>query len=186
MCIAILTKAGASVPRELLGMYFDGNRDGAGFAYINAEDKVEIDKGYFSRESFLDKYEKLLADGRNAKPMLLHARIATTGKVGRDNCHPFNIKDGALIHNGTFWYGGRDAEFSDTRAFAATLHNVLTYDDINVNLKRIQLAVGGTNKVAMLFNEGKYLILNEDMGTWHDNVWYSNSYSLRSYNSRKT
>lgn len=191
MCIAVLTTEDKVVPTDILTRCFNGNKDGAGFAYIDPhEQKVVIDKGYFKLDDFLNKYDDLLGKGANKKPMLIHARIATMGKVGRDNCHPFRIRNGALIHNGTLWYGGgRNLEKSDTREFAEQAHNILTYEDLSVNIKRVSQAIGSYNKVAMLYEDGKYIILNEEQGTWQDGVWYSNDYQLRrptNYNIRNS
>lgn len=185
MCVAILTLPTKVVPADTLGRYFDGNRDGAGFAYIDPLNNagVVIDKGYFKKEDFLDKYADLVRRKVNEKfPVLIHARIATMGKKNRDNCHPFRIRGGALIHNGVLWSGSINAEMSDTREFAHKAHNILTYDDLSVNIERMSKAVGSYNKLAMLFDDGRHIIINEEQGTWQDGVWYSNSYHLRRSN----
>lgn len=182
MCIAMLTLPGAVVPKDRLVRYFGRNRDGGGFAYIHPRTgEVEIEKGFFRVGEFIEAYDKMIERGVHQNhPMLIHARIATMGKVNRDNCHPFRIRNGALIHNGSLFsdYSGRESERSDTRIFAAQLHNILTYEEVKQNIKRVSDAVGSYNKVAMLYDGGDYLILNEDKGTWHERVWYSNAYDI--------
>lgn len=182
MCIAILTLPGAVVPKDRLVRYFNANRDGGGFAYVHPRSgTVEIEKGFFEVGSFIAAYDKMIERGVHEKnPMLIHARIATMGRVNRDNCHPFRIKGGALIHNGSLFsdWSGRQAERSDTRIFATQAHNILTYEDIKQNMKRIEQAVGSYNKLAMIYENGDYLIVNEDRGTWRDRAWFSNAYHI--------
>lgn len=105
--------------------------------------------------------------------MLIHFRIATEGKVNKANCHPFRIKGGALIHNGSLWStpGGLSAEFSDTRAFASRMHNELRYDVVKASIQELSDAIGW-NKLAMLYENGEYVRI----GKWYEDkgIWYSN------------
>lgn len=177
MCIAILAPKGQVVPTETLVRCFNGNRDGGGFAFMK-KGKVKIDKGYMTLPNFINRYRQLIdANVHNQGPMLIHCRIATIGKVGPDNCHPFKLKEGALIHNGSLWWdyhSDRTSEKSDTRIFSERLHNVLTYEDIVIDPKPLEKLIAG-DKMAMLFNGGNYVILGEDRGVWHEGVWYSHS-----------
>jgi hypothetical protein len=177
MCIAILAKAGVKLPDQVLRSSFYTNQHGSGLAFVRSG-KVEIKKGFFDSENWIKAYHNAFEDVGATSPIILHARIASLGKINRDNCHPFPIKNGALIHNGVLWsstFGnGRQAEKSDTREFAERLHNVLTYDDITEDKTTIEKAIG-YNKMVLLFNTGKYVILNEHNGHWDVNgdVWYS-------------
>src|SRR4249919_3576665 len=117
MCIAILVPQGNTVPPETLVRAFNSNRDGAGFAYLK-KGEVIIDKGYMNLPDFLNKYKQLKdSKVQDNGPMLIHCRIATMGKVCPENCHPFRLRDGAMIHNGSLWWdndGDRSASKSDT------------------------------------------------------------------------
>ena len=177
MCIAILAPKGQTVPNEVLVRAFNGNRDGAGFAYIK-KGEIVVDKGYMELPVFCNKYKQLIASKvHEDSPMLIHCRIATIGKVCAENCHPFRIREGAMIHNGSLWwdsYSSRASAKSDTRLFAERLHNALKYDDMIVDKAGLEKAIG-FDKMAFLFKTGKYIILNEDRGTWHGGVWYSHA-----------
>lgn len=185
MCIAIVTTTGAWVDEPALRSCAYINGDGGGYAYIDMNDgEVKIKKGFFKVEDFIDSYKRTLDEGHGEyNAMLLHFRVATMGAKNTDNCHPFPIKDGALIHNGHLFSSndptGKDR--SDTRIFTEELFPNFTYERVRDNKD----ALGGllrSNKVAMLFKDGNYIILNERYGHWNKDVWYSNhsyTYSVR-------
>lgn len=184
MCIAIVATAGAVVPQVNLEGSFAANGDGAGYAYVDKHtNEVVIKKGFFDIDNFMRSYKQTLDEGHgDHAAMLLHFRIATMGRVNSDNCHPFKIKGGALIHNGSLFYGrdpsGKDR--SDTRIFAETLSDAFTYERVRNHREELTDIIS-FNKVAMLFDGGNYIILNEENGSWKDDVWYSNnSYLWRS------
>lgn len=177
MCIAIVTKPGASVSEDRLSNCFDNNGDGAGLAYIHKDEKkVRIEKGFFNKEGFIRRYNALLREGHMLdNAALLHFRIHTMGSVKTDNCHPFKIKNGAMIHNGSFFYASPyiAKDKSDTRIIADMLGEQITYDRV-ARQKEVINDIIGYNRVAMLFDSGQYIILNEEEGVWDDKVWYSN------------
>lgn len=179
MCMLIVSKPGAVVPRDYLEHSLSWNRDGSGFAYISPlTDKVVIDKNYTSKRAFLDKYDELISKKANDKAMIIHMRLATVGK--RDvanmamNCHPFAIKGGAMAHNGTFFGRGSDYNGkSDSAVFADELKDVLTLENMERNWPAIDKAIG-YSRVAFLYDGGRYLIASEEAGNWEGDVWYSN------------
>lgn len=178
MCIAIVATPGAYVDEPRLRACAAANRDGGGYAYVDKDSrKVIIKKGFMKVEDFIESYKQTLDEGHGEEnAMLLHFRIATMGAVNRDNCHPFAINEGALIHNGSLFWGddpsGKDR--SDTRIFAEELFPSFTYDRVRDNKKMLEQLVS-YNKIAMLFDSGNYVILNESGGMWDEDVWYSNS-----------
>src|SRR6185295_7173865 len=97
MCIAIYKPEGLVSPEKNLAESFRCNKDGAGFALWDGK-KVTISKGFFTYQQFLDAW-KAVSQAENTKA-LVHFRVATHGTIDTDNCHPFQLKDGALIHNG--------------------------------------------------------------------------------------
>lgn len=144
-------------------------------AYLSGETDrhVVINKGHMTSSSFKEEYHKLLATGAHERgPMLLHFRIATAGQVSGPNTHPFKVKGGAVIHNGYLWNGGRNDVMSDTRKWAAMLHNRLTADVVAKNKFDLNLAAG-SNRLAFLYDGGEYVIINEDDGVWDEGVWFS-------------
>jgi glutamine phosphoribosylpyrophosphate amidotransferase len=177
MCVAILTKAGCRISEDALKRAFHNNGDGGGFAYIK-DGKVEIAKGYMTEKAAQDKYAALIDEGFNVNPMLIHFRIATTGIVGRDNCHPFAVDrgqgKGAVIHNGTFYSGKYQAEKSDTRVLVERQRNNLTYEVVKAAVEDLGREIGSHNKMVFLYDNAEYVIVNESQGSWYDGVWISN------------
>jgi predicted glutamine amidotransferase len=180
VCIAILTEKGKSVSSASLYKGWSVNRDGAGFAYLDADGKVQIDSGYMSYNEFEKAYRGAVEKYGNNGPMLVHMRIRSAGGFGQKNCHPFRIKGGAMIHNGTLFTPESDHDTrkpdrkSDTRIFAETFHNILDYESVKLGEKDILKAVGTYNKLVFLYDTGKYHIMNEKSGYWDDGIWYSN------------
>lgn len=174
MCLAIAQRAGAVVPRAHLLAGADSNRNGAGLAFIK-DGKVKIDKGYFDANAFADRYTELRLEYPNS-PFLIHFRTATSGKLGKDNCHPFATKFGAFIHNGMFSWGG-DGDKSDTAVMADLLFNTPARA-VPLLAEKLKKAVG-SNKIAYMTHAGGLFFTNESAGHWKDNVWYSNSCYVR-------
>ncbi len=173
MCIAILKLPNGTVTSEQLARGFSRNRDGGGFAYVK-DGKVIVNKGHMQLKDFIAAYEAALESAPDSK-FLIHFRIATAGKITADNTHPFKLRGGALIHNGSFFWNGYEAEKSDTRIVAEKLdETLLTKSDWFLSKSNLEQAVS-YNKVVVLFDDGDHLILNEKGGDWIDNVWYSNS-----------
>lgn len=174
MCIAALQTKGHTIAEPNLRKMFSSNPDGAGIAYIK-EGKVVIDKGHMLVDDFVSAYNKIKEGGFfDTDAALVHCRIATMGEIGLDNSHPFMVRDGAMIHNGMLFGGGRDEKKSDTRIFCERLYIDLTFQQVTANKKALGKELAG-NKLAFLYNDGKYAIVNEDAGMWDNGVWYSNS-----------
>lgn len=180
MCIAILAKPGRRVPEHALWEGWKGNKDGGGFAYVDPETKkVVIERGFMTYNEFLKAYSAAIEKYKDS-PFLIHMRIKTSGLISPANTHPFPIKGGAMIHNGSFftpggkYTGPADDLKSDTRVFAETLFNILNYDDVVAAEDGIMRAVGGYNKMVFLYDDGRYHICGENMGYWDEDIWYSN------------
>lgn len=190
MCIAIVTKPGAVVSDANIRAAASSNRDGGGMAFIR-DGKVVIEKGFMKVDDFLAKYKEVQEEGLHLdNPMLIHFRIATTGEVGPANCHPFKVGvadgDAALVHNGSFYSGRNSAEKSDTRVVAERVGHKFLYEPTLFAKQAIGKQLGNYNKVALLYNTGDYIIINEDQGSWNDDktIWYSNSwFAGRAYSS---
>lgn len=179
MCIAIVKPAGVTIPEEVLRQCWIHNPDGAGFAHIHKK-KVKIEKGFTALSEFIAAYNKT-AEKYKSSNFLIHFRIKTHGAKDADNTHPFAIEGGALIHNGTItgttasWNGGK----SDTCLFAEKISGKVTKDILKANITDWNSAVD-YNKIAFLFDDGDYVILNEQSGNWTDGAWFSN-HSYKEY-----
>lgn len=187
MCVAILAPKGKVIGNRQLAAGWYSNSDGGGMAYIDNDGKVRISKGFMEYNPFQKEYERIVKEYGNNGPMLVHMRIRSAGSKNKENTHPFPIKNGALIHNGTMFTPKFDQNTkdmkSDTRIFAETLFNILTKEDVDDAMKDLSDAVGW-NKIALLWDGGEYSIINERSGQWNDGIWYSNgSCKVTEYNS---
>ena len=104
MCVAILCKTGKILDNERLYRGWTNNSDGGGIAYLDDNKKVCIESGFLQYGEFQKAYARLADRYSKNGPMLIHMRIRSTGSKGKDNCHPFKIKNGAMIHNGTLFF----------------------------------------------------------------------------------
>lgn len=185
MCVAIVLPEKTVLPRDVFFSCDKGNPDGAGFAFINEEGKVDFCKSVVVDDEFYKLYEKIAKESTG--PMLLHFRIGTQGTISDENCHPFRIKDGALIHNGILWteYSAKE---SDTNQFCSELQDVLTYEFVSSEAEFLGKTIGPYNKVAMLYDGGNLVVLNPD--GWYtsdypgcDSILFSNLHSIPKRNA---
>lgn len=176
MCIAIVATAGHKVPEYAIKNSFDNNPDGGGCAFIS-DGAVRIEKGWMDVDTAVRRYNELYEQYGKDNAMLVHFRIATAGRVCQSNCHPFRIKDGAMIHNGTMFYTGHNAPKSDTRIFAERLFNILDYDSVvNAIDKHDFEYVIGYDRLGFLYNDGRWVTAGdwvEDNGVMYSNRSYA-------------
>ena len=177
MCLAIVKNAGIDICLQYLRNGFNSNSHGAGIGYAE-NGKIVIKKGFFKFDDFYTEYEKV-----KEKQLLIHFRQATSGEKNEFNCHPWEVetKDGhwAVIHNGVIGIQS-SKEMSDTGHFVNyVLKPILERDSdfcwTMAGKFLIELAIGSYNKICILDNKGKIIILNEENGEWVDGVWYSNT-----------
>jgi predicted glutamine amidotransferase len=173
MCLAIVKPAKATIPEAHLHAGWLANSNGAGFAYVD-KGEVVIKNKFMKYKEFLEAYSEA-AQSHKKSTFLVHFRITSQGDSSADNTHPFPIRDGALIHNGTIY--GTGASYnkgpSDTNLFARRYFNVLTYEFVSKHRKDLEELLD-YNKIAILYKDNTYQILNMGKGEWKDDVWYSN------------
>jgi hypothetical protein len=181
MCLAIYKPAGVSIPKEHLEQGFENNSDGAGLCFPYNR-RVEILKGFFAFESFYKTYLDV-----QAYPLLVHFRLRTSGNKDEVNCHPWRIDDKhAMIHNGVLDHPST-ATRSDTGCFTEDILKPLWAQNrqwwrTRASRRVMEMAIGRTNKIAVLDHKGHCVIWGEAEGEWKDGVWYSNSsYDYRGY-----
>ncbi len=89
MCIAISKPRGVEPPtKKTLQICFENNDDGCGFMFSKGG-VVRVHKGFMTFKDFWQTYK-----GYNlgkADSIVYHFRIATTGAVTPENCHPFPL-----------------------------------------------------------------------------------------------
>jgi len=177
LCLAIYKPPGKDVAEANLKGGWQANPHGAGFAYVR-NGKVEIEKEFMKLQDFLTAYEAAVKKNKKS-PFLIHFRITSMGHSGPGNTHPFQIQNGALIHNGTIYGTGATHGVgpSDTAKFAERYSTKLTFQSVEENKKELESALS-PNKVAILFNDGSHQIINEATGYTIDGIWYSNNHFL--------
>lgn len=194
MCLALYKPAKAKLNQDEMRTAFSANPDGAGFAYYDPSLKrVVIQRGYFT---FNDLWADLAPIMEDNCPLILHYRWATHGDINVENCHPFQLTDGALIHNGiisgmgTSTYKSASKYYtppvgktcadmecsddrSDTREFVEDYLADMGVSELRAAKKLIEHTIG-YSKLVTIHNDGSVIIFNEDSGHWRNGVWYSN------------
>ena len=181
MCIAILKPIGAAISDVALENSFHSNPQGAGYAFVGKKGRMVINKGFFDIKAFIEAYRKDELRYGDSSPALIHFRIATGSNVNEENCHPFQFKHGAFIHNG--WFFSSTKEKSDTNLLVESVGEWLTKDKVLVHKEELAKHFGH-NKVILLYRDKSTVILNEDAGVWDNGVWYSNTSFRRGVVSR--
>ena len=183
MCLIIYSPSG-HIPRKHLQRGLKANANGWGFMVAH-RGQLHIERGMESRSFW--------AAWRN-KPsgsVVFHSRIGTHGGIDLDNCHPFRLDakhgDVAMAHNGMIHALPKHSTMSDTRILVRMLdllpHGFME-DGGTLNLVA---AFIGHSKLVFLTGGGEVTMVNEHLGHWHDNRWYSNhSYQPPVLESLKT
>lgn len=172
MCVIAVKKAGITWPgKRYLRNCYTNNPDGAGIAWV--DDKgLHVKKGYFN-------WGLLYADLRALEryPVLLHCRMATHGSVSKENCHPFRLKNGAVLaHNGVIKITPLEENMTDSETFGKTFVEKFSLRALEQpHIKELlESYIGYSNKIALLKPDGNFILLNEDQGCEFGGVWFSN------------
>ena len=192
MCIIVAKPIDVAMPDvETLEECFLSNPDGAGFMYADGK-SVRIRKGFMTFDDFVDALNEEIPDGEcTGTAIVMHFRIATSGKVKPACCHPFPISDErallqateyegryGIAHNGVI--SGRKTYdgWSDTMDFVAEVVTPLMKmnprfmdDDMALDL----LEGACMSKLAILNNAGDIATVGrfyEDHGVLYSNESY--------------
>lgn len=186
MCIIAYAPKGVKLEERTIKTMFSCNPDGAGIMWKPLHGgNVEISKGFMTVDDLLKAWAEIPVDCEKA----IHCRIATSGKISTECCHPFPVRPKtsmmkkakdkcymALMHNGVIHQctptKGMKAEYSDSMLFAAKylypLQKMIDKDCVKDLLES--------------FSSSRLLIMRADaetimLGNWiEDNgVYYSNS-----------
>ena len=180
MCIAILKPAEKILTKRVLKTCFHNNPDGAGFAIASKRARsVIIKKGFFSFRKFWHSFREYQKRG---EAMLIHFRVATSGKIDGENCHPWRVdKDHALIHNGNLEskLELKHEHVSDTGLFVECILQPILVQSPDMWQDSafkwmLEESMGTNNKVVIINSQGEYFIFNEKQGDWEDGCWFSN------------
>lgn len=186
MCVLIAQREGANaLTRTQLENGWSRNPDGGGFAYIDPDSGEIVVEKAMVKDEFIDDYIEAFDKYGEYSPFIVHMRIATSGGVSLETAHPFHVArtDGEMVvaHNGIIdlmtAYTG--AGVSDTIAFAEWILDELPQGWLdNAAVSELVEEYIDYSKLAFLTTEPEakeYLyILNEDLGEWQGNTWFSN------------
>jgi predicted glutamine amidotransferase len=175
MCIAICKPKNITLPQDHAEESYCSNGDGAGFAVARGG-RIILQKGFFSLKAFTKAFEPFRNDAA-----LVHFRIATSGGINKEMCHPFLLCNGkyALIHNGVLSIAHDKQKESDTSRFCSSVLTPLL--DAGVSLHSpalrylVEEAIGSYNKIAVMDSAGNTVIFNEKSGNEVGGIWYSNT-----------
>ncbi|MFP4047977.1 MAG: gamma-glutamylcyclotransferase [Bacteroidales bacterium] len=166
MCIIIVKPYGQKIKEEVLTQSYEENNDGFGFhAYKDGERKVYRTNEYKDFKPVLDKYNN------EDTFLVVHYRLTSAGNNHKKNVHPFPIRnDWWLFHNGHFMYADYHKHKSDTNIITDALKKI----DIDKNITGLtELMLNLTDSRLVFVKNDEYHIVNEDMGVWINNIWYS-------------
>jgi len=161
MCIIVVKPAKAIITRKTLKTCYDSNSDGAGMMFATGG-KLFVDKGYFSFRRFYKQFrehERAYPDSN----FVLHFRIATSGGIRPDTCHPFYVhKNLAFAHNGILSRLGTKDK-SDTMVFNETILQLLPPNFLDMDKAKNAIEdyiTTSLSKVVFMDNAGKLTIMN--------------------------
>lgn len=177
MCQIIYKPAGKKFNWEYMNKAQKHNKDGYGVMWY--EDGVAKSYTTMSFKTF-----KKVLSAIEGMTCVAHLRYSTVGKTTIDNCHPFEIPTGYMMHNGTIFslkgsYASAEAA-SDSYKLSELLMNC-DYEKVSDLKPLIQHIIGSSiNRLVFLEDSGEVTIFNENLGVWDNGVWYSNDYHLKS------
>lgn len=200
MCLITVCPKGTNKNMEAIESFIDrgmsSNNQGSGFAYKrNGQNEIVLSKGYFDRNDL--KKALIEANLNENDELIIHHRIATSGKDRLLNTHPFIIDfdfeeitkvykvtdKPVMAHNGVFaGYGEKiDDNFNDTVHWIHVwlsnpqILNLLKNNPEDFVKRYDKVASISYNKLAFLFPDRDLLTIGafiEDNGYLHSNGGY--------------
>lgn len=186
MCLLTFSPEGVHPDAERLWNASINNPHGFGFA-VRTPSGIVRSRG-MDFERVYDNYVATLK--RHHGESMFHLRWATHGTVNKANCHPFYVgadRDTMLGHNGIIpiEIPQGDAR-SDTRYFSEVLMpksgGVAMMDNAEY-VSKLEKVIGASKLVILTNNadaQRPFYIVNEQMGHWDSDSWWSN-YSYEKY-----
>tara|TARA_R110000868_G_scaffold27726_1_gene104884 strand:- start:54 stop:911 length:858 start_codon:yes stop_codon:yes gene_type:complete len=170
MCIAILNTK-SRLPKETLKNSWNNNDQGGGLLW-NENNQLQTFKTYKFKE-FLKKYNTIRNNPQVGK-IVLHFRIATSGHEKFTNLHPFKVNQNlSFVHNGILAGLGNN-QHSDTYQFNEMLKQLPSNFLESEFMQKLLSKYICTSKLIFLDNLDNHTIINENLGSWIGDTWYSN------------
>lgn len=184
MCI-IVTGTSANLRRVLtntIGLMesiYGYNSDGLGIMFPSDDGAPVALKTLPGSEKLATEWllRNLPEDGRE---VALHARFTTHGKTDLDNCHPYTLDGGFLMHNGVLSTGNKpDETKSDTWHYCRWFLDGYADAVFSSDSGRTLLGhhIGSSNRFVYLGKDGKVHIVNKHTGVEYEGLWFSNTYA---------
>lgn len=177
----------APIPTDWILNASFANSDGFGIIGKDEKNKIYVDKDLTMNncENLIRAYEE-----QNLE-FACHFRLATHGKIDKDNTHPFPIRNGKafLMHNGVFSIPIINKDLSDTRHFCNKIDAekvALTYKRLNNYFFRTHKQLVGSSKIVILGKDVPTMIFNKELGVMKEGIWLSNEYSIQHYYATTT
>ncbi len=173
MCVAIVLPPEKEIEEDILRACFIANSQGAGYGFYKDPDTPVIDKGYMTFKPFYEAFSKAREENKD-KTFLIHFRIRTHGAVSPENCHPFQLDNAMLAHNGVcYGFGELSSGKSDTFELADEIRDVHV-DDFEELANGIT-DIFNSSAFAFLTKTGKVILAGTNKGRVSaDGIWYSN------------
>lgn len=177
MCIALIKLSDATITKRTLKNCWQGNKDGGGLMYVDDDNHLIIEKGFFGFRRIYKRIRYVERTYPKSK-IVIHFRIATSGTISEFCCHPFSITNKVgFVHNGIL-SGMGNAHISDTQEFNFNVLKKLPKDFLcnqEIVDKLDLYARKSVSKFIFLYATNYHLICNENLGYWEDGVWFSNA-----------
>jgi len=176
MCLASISKINApKLSEKTLKTSFDNNDDGCGIAYVE-NGTIKVHKT-MNKMDHVNMYDKVYNNFAKTSPILLHYRIGTHGQKSKYNVHPFKVNDNLVFcHNGIINNVDNCKKRSDTRVFNDDVLKHLPNRFIhNKSIIKLMSDFIGQSKLIFLASDCNFKIVNQHMGHWVNNTWFSNS-----------
>lgn len=174
MCIIIYKPAGVELDWNAVKIGSENHTDGTGFMVRNK-------KGlYFQKGLWTLGYLKQYIKDYDKYDLGIHFRSSTSGKIDKENCHPFKGTNWTMMHNGTIPGFGTE-HLSDTGDFVKFIDDM--YSSHAPYQGDFYESLIGYSKLLFAVPEGPWVIVNEQMGIWENKIWYSNA-SFRPSNQK--
>lgn len=184
MCIIFYNETGKLYDKDEISVSYDNNPHGVGLMWIE-DGKVQTLRGLFKKEQLFD-----ILGHFEGVPHALHLRWRTKGAITKDQCHPFRASHKGsdqsvhLMHNGTIFNLNPPEGYSDTHMFASKLQDVTREYGTDMLfeesfLRKCERNIKSFNKVILLRDDGQVAIMNPDEWTVKNEIWYSNTCSLK-------
>ena len=167
MCLLVVQKPNKKMKNQHIENAWERNSDGGGYSFA-VNGKI-ITKKFMELDDFKTSFNNDWNGNKNSS-FLIHFRYATHGLTNIDNVHPFKVNNNLVFgHNGIINCVDDDCTLSDTQVFNNTILKNLKSNFLNSKAIRLLISESIHNsKLAFLDNNGRYTIINSDLGSWNE------------------